>query len=44
MAVMHYSTIVDGKGRYVFYTMPHVAIDAEGRIDFANGKAERGIQ
>lgn len=32
MAAMHHSPIVEGKERYVFYAMPHIAIDAEGRI------------
>jgi len=37
MAAMHHSPIVEGKERYVFYAMPHTALDTEGRI----GKCKR---
>ena len=29
---MHHSPNIGGKERYVFYSMPHIAIDADGRI------------
>ncbi|WP_333653955.1 hypothetical protein [Dissulfurispira sp.] len=32
MAAMHHSPIVEGKERYVFYALPHIAIDAEGHL------------
>lgn len=31
-AAMHYSPNIGGKERYVFYCLPHIAIDADGRI------------
>lgn len=31
-AAMHHSPIVDGKERYVFYSMPHIAICADGKV------------
>ncbi len=31
-AAMHHSPNIDGKERYVFYSLPHIAIDADGRI------------
>ncbi|MDP2167460.1 MAG: hypothetical protein Q8J64_03915 [Thermodesulfovibrionales bacterium] len=31
-AAMHHAPITDGKERYVFYGMSHIAIDSEGRI------------
>ncbi|MBI4653829.1 MAG: hypothetical protein HY752_02390 [Nitrospirae bacterium] len=31
-AAMHHSPIADGKERYVFYAVPHIAIDAEGHL------------
>lgn len=41
-AAMHHSPIVDGKERYVFYAMPHIAIDAEGRIGFCKRQGRDG--
>lgn len=32
MAAMHHSPIVEGKERYVFYALSHIAIDAEGHL------------
>jgi hypothetical protein len=32
LAAMHHAPNVDGKERYVFYALPHIAIDAEGRV------------
>jgi hypothetical protein len=32
LAAMHHAPNVENKERYVFYAMPHIAIDAEGRI------------
>ena len=29
---MHHAPVVDGKERYVFYALPHIAIDAEGHL------------
>jgi hypothetical protein len=31
-AAMHHSPVVEGKERYVFYALPHIAIDAEGHL------------
>ncbi len=31
-AAMHHAPIVAGKERYVFYALPHVAIDADGKL------------
>jgi hypothetical protein len=31
-AAMHHSPVVGGKERYVFYALPHIAINAEGRL------------
>lgn len=31
-AAMHHAPIASGKERYVFYVLPHIAIDKEGRI------------
>lgn len=31
-AAMHHAPVVDGKERYVFYAVPHIAIDAGGRL------------
>ncbi|MDI6801901.1 MAG: hypothetical protein QMD01_07620 [Thermodesulfovibrionales bacterium] len=31
-AAMHHSPNIGGKERYVFYSLPHIAIDADGRI------------
>jgi len=31
-AAMHHAPIVDGKERYVFYALPHIAVDADGKV------------
>ena len=31
-AAMHHSPVAGGKERYVFYALPHIAIDAEGHL------------
>lgn len=31
-AAMHHAPNLDGKERYVFYSLPHIAIDGEGRL------------
>ncbi len=42
LAAMHHSPIVDGKERYVFYVMPHIAIDNEGRIGVCKRQGREG--
>lgn len=42
MAAMHHSPIVDGKERYVFYALPHIAIDAEGRAGVCSRRGREG--
>jgi hypothetical protein len=37
-AVMHHSPRESGKERYVYYAMPHIAIDEEGRMGFCRRK------
>ncbi len=32
LAAMHHAPVVDGKERYVFYALPHIAINEEGRM------------
>lgn len=31
-AAMHHAPVEDGKERYVFYALPHIAIDADGKL------------
>ncbi|OGQ94353.1 MAG: hypothetical protein A2521_13150 [Deltaproteobacteria bacterium RIFOXYD12_FULL_57_12] len=31
-AAMHHAPVVDGKERYIFYAIPHIAIEADGRL------------
>jgi hypothetical protein len=31
-AAMHHAPRVDGRERYAFFTLPHIAVDAEGRL------------
>ncbi len=38
MAAMHHAPKVDGKERYVYYVIPHTAIDEEGRTGFCKRK------
>lgn len=42
MAAMHHSPIVDDKERYVFYVMPHIAIDSEGRMGICKRVGREG--
>lgn len=42
LAAIHHSPIVDGKERYVFYSMPHIAISADGRIGVCYRKGRPG--
>lgn len=42
MAAMSHSPIIEGRERYVFYAMPHIAIDAEGRIGFCKRQGREG--
>lgn len=42
MAAMHHAPIVDGKERDVFYAMPHIAIDEEGRIGVCKRTGREG--
>jgi hypothetical protein len=37
-AAMHHSPKEDGKERYVYYALPHIAIDEEGRMGFCRRK------
>ena len=32
VAAMHHAPVVEGKERYVFYALPHIAIDADGHL------------
>jgi len=42
MAAMQHSPIADDKERYVFYSFPHIAIDAEGRIGVCKRQGRDG--
>ena len=41
-AAMHHAPIVDGKERYVFYAMPHIAINEEGKIGVCRREGRAG--
>ncbi|RJQ50444.1 MAG: hypothetical protein C4538_00160 [Nitrospiraceae bacterium] len=41
-AAMHHSPIADGRERYVFYAMPHIAINEEGRIGICKREGRAG--
>lgn len=41
-AAMHHAPIKDGKERYVFYALPHVAINEEGRIGVCKREGRAG--
>ena len=41
-AAMHHAPIVDGKERYVFYALPHIAINEEGRIGICKREGRAG--
>ncbi|MFH1702572.1 MAG: hypothetical protein ABIB41_03935 [Nitrospirota bacterium] len=38
LAAMHHAPRIDDRERYVFYVIPHIAIDEEGRIGFCSRK------
>lgn len=41
-AAMHHAPIAEGKERYVFYAMPHIAINEEGRIGVCKREGRAG--
>ncbi|MBI5408481.1 MAG: hypothetical protein HZA14_03855 [Nitrospirae bacterium] len=41
-AAMHHAPIEGGKERYVFYALPHIAIDAEGHIGICRRTGREG--
>ncbi len=41
-AAMHHAPIVAGKERYVFYALPHVAIDADGKLGVCRREGREG--
>ena len=41
-AAMHHAPIADGKERYVFYALPHIAINEEGRIGVCKRTGREG--
>src|SRR3990172_11005189 len=41
-AAMHHSPNVGGKERYVFYSLPHIAIDVDGRIGVCKRAGREG--
>ncbi|MBI5739585.1 MAG: hypothetical protein HZA16_02590 [Nitrospirae bacterium] len=41
-AAMHHAPIEGGKERYVFYALPHIAIDAEGHIGICKRMGREG--
>lgn len=41
-AAMHHAPIVNGKERYVFYALPHVAIDADGKLGVCRREGREG--
>lgn len=41
-AAMHHSPNIGGKERYVFYSLPHIAIDADGRIGVCKRVGRQG--
>jgi hypothetical protein len=41
-AAMHHAPIEDGKERYVFYALPHIAINEEGRIGVCKREGRAG--
>jgi hypothetical protein len=40
-AAMHHAPIVKGKERYVFYALPHIAIDAKGQLGVCKRKGRK---
>ena len=41
-AAMHHAPIADGKERYVFYALPHIAVNEEGRIGICKRAGREG--
>ena len=41
-AAMHHAPIADGKERYVFYALPHIAVNEEGRIGVCKRTGREG--
>ena len=37
-AIMHHSPREDGRERYIYYALPHIAIDEDGRLGFCRRK------
>lgn len=42
IAAMHHAPNVEGKERYVFYALPHIAIDAEGHLGVCKRTGREG--
>lgn len=42
-AAMHHAPISGGKERYVFYALPHIAIDSEGRIGVCRRRGRKEL-
>lgn len=42
IAAMHHAPNVEGKERYVFYALPHIAIDAEGNLGVCKRTGREG--
>lgn len=42
LAAMHHAPVVDGKERYVFYALPHIAINEDGRIGICKRAGREG--
>jgi hypothetical protein len=42
IAAMHHAPNVDGRERYVFYSLPHIAINKEGRIGICKRRGRKG--
>ncbi|MBI4685705.1 MAG: hypothetical protein HY755_10955 [Nitrospirae bacterium] len=41
-AAMHHAPLVDGKERYVFYALPHIAIDADAKLGVCRREGREG--
>ncbi len=41
LAAMHHSPVVNGKERYVFYAMPHIAIGSDGQLGVCKRKGRK---
>lgn len=42
MAAMHHSPNIDGRERYVFFALPHIAINSEGRLGVCTRTGREG--